>query len=49
MHTTPVFAANTPLLSATVVPKASAPIKLTIPILKKTNPAKVPHVRQGDS
>ncbi len=38
---TPVFAANTPLLSATVIPQASAPIKLAIPALAKPNPAKV--------
>ena len=38
---TPVFAVNTPLLSATVVPQASAPIKLAIPALAKTHPAKV--------
>ncbi|HPW39978.1 MAG TPA: hypothetical protein PLW98_00520 [Bacillota bacterium] len=38
---TPVFAVNNPLLSATAVPQASAPIKLAIPALAKPNPAKV--------
>ena len=41
MLTTPVFAMNNPLLSATAVPQASAPIKLAIPALAKPNPAKV--------
>ncbi|HOS70722.1 MAG TPA: hypothetical protein PLG67_14595 [Bacillota bacterium] len=31
MLITPVFAMNNPLLSATAVPQASAPIKLAIP------------------
>lgn len=41
MLITPVFAVNNPLLSATAVPQASAPIKLAIPALAKPNQAKV--------
>ncbi|HRU41532.1 MAG TPA: hypothetical protein P5021_06080 [Candidatus Diapherotrites archaeon] len=41
MLITPVFAMNNPLLSATAVPQASAPIKLAIPALAKPNQAKV--------
>jgi hypothetical protein len=41
MLITPVFALNTPQLSAAVVPQAAAPIKAAIPALAKPDAAKV--------